>query len=65
MILGKRRIKKPSEKKLSQKVEFSNLVPVSSIDQVLSSESLLSSVQAPLAFTYENPTNSTTIPMTK
>ncbi|UJR28771.1 hypothetical protein I4U23_009997 [Adineta vaga] len=60
----KRRMTKTSERKLTHKIDFSNLVSVPSTDQVLASESLLQSVQSPLAFTYEDPTNSN-LPMTK
>jgi len=60
LILGKRRITKINR----DKIDISNLVSIPSTDQTLSSESLLSSVQSPLSFTYENSSNSN-IPITK
>ncbi|CAF0951861.1 unnamed protein product, partial [Adineta steineri] len=52
-------------RKNQHKIDLSNLVSViPSADQILSPESLLPSVQSPLSFTYENPTNSN-LPMTK
>ncbi|CAF0814376.1 unnamed protein product [Adineta steineri] len=61
----KRRMTKKSNRKNQHKIDLSNLVSVvPSADQILSPESLLPSVQSPLSFTYENPTNSN-LPMTK
>ncbi|CAF1457884.1 unnamed protein product [Adineta ricciae] len=60
----KRRMTKTSERKVSEKINISNLVSMSSTDQVLSTESLLPSAQSPLTFTYEN-TTSPNLLMTK
>ena len=65
MILsGKRRMKKPSNRKNGRKIDLSNLVTIPSSDQILSSESLLPSIQSPLSFTYENHSNPN-LPVTK
>jgi hypothetical protein len=60
IVLGKRRMRKISDRKTRHQIDLS----VPSTDQTLSSESLLPSVQSPLSFTYENPTNSN-LPMSK
>lgn len=52
-------------KTLENKLDLSNLVSLApSADQILSSESLLSSAQSPLSFTYANPSHSN-VPMAK
>jgi hypothetical protein len=55
---------KTYDRKNRQKIDISNLVSVPSVDQTLSSESLLPSIQSPLSFTYENHSNSN-LPVTK
>ncbi|CAF1159772.1 unnamed protein product [Rotaria sp. Silwood1] len=60
----KRRMTKTSNRKNRHKIDVSNLVPLPSIDQTISTESLLSSGCSPLSFTYEN-TNDPNIPVTK
>lgn len=60
----KKRITKTSDRKTRRQINLSNLVSNPSTDQILSSESLSSSIQSPLSFTYENP-NPPTTPVTK
>jgi len=60
----KKRISKTSDRKTRRQINLSNLVSNPSTDQILSSESLSSSIQSPLSFTYENP-NPPTTPVTK
>jgi hypothetical protein len=62
--IGKRRVTKRIDRKNRHKIDLSNLVPIPSTDQTLSSESLLPSIQSPLSFTYENHSNSN-LPVTK
>ncbi|CAF3082018.1 unnamed protein product [Rotaria sp. Silwood2] len=62
--MRKRRMTKISNRKNQQKIDLPNLVPLSSTDQTLSTESLLPSGRSPLSFTYEN-SNDSNIPLTK
>lgn len=45
---------KISDMKTSHQIDISNLVSIPSTDQIISTESLLPSIQSPLSFTYES-----------